>query len=535
MTLAAQLARLLCEEIEPVPGVVHDPSQPLVLGNKDANDYVVFTWDQVNHRVQIQSVYQPPGGSVQQSVLTFAYNGSLLINGQTIANTAEMQALLLAAQQAAAASAASAQAADTSAQQANSAAQGADDSRSNAVDAADLSLNYAQAPAGTPLPGGGNSAAVSAALAQEIATESRDLDIGDLVTGNETFQSGYLFTERPVTPATPGATVEITIPPNIYQSNEKKARWGAYRLRADTGGVKFVAAAGGTNLVTPQRVNYGRKLFRVASASVSGRHTLDVTVSWGVPIVGGEILLIFHALHQGTAQAPTLNFSSVPSQAWVNPVAYPAAPSGVAYPDYAVYRVPFTSGAAGSLIANFDEGGGYTHLQACDWIVLDGVEGTPPIIVADGRVSTGVVKRQVILPAVAAQSYMFAVAQIGQPIANGQWSAFSSQLSRIQSGGSAGADDAATPDDNTMKNEVWAAGDGVATTAGDQTLTCNFSAAPGRGNMIGFAYKPKTVIGGGTVVMNLEGGRDTLTVPNGVAEVWFQNDGTTVDIRTPKP
>ena len=37
-----------------------------------------------------------------------------------------------------------------------------------------------------------------------------------------------------------------------------------------------------------------------------------------------------------------------------------------------------------------------------------------------------------------------------------------------------------------------------------------------------------------TVILNKEGGRDMLSVPHGVAELWFQNDGKTVDLRTPR-
>lgn len=535
MTLAAQLARLLCEEIEPVPGVVHDPTQPLVLGNQSGNDYVVITWDAIQHRVNIQSVYLPPGGSLQQSNLTFSYDGKLLINGTSIANTAELQALLAAAQAAAAQSVASAAASAASAAEAEGSAQGAADSADLAGDRADLSLAFAQAPSGTELPGGGNSSAVSAAIAQEIANESRDLDIGAVVSANETFQSGFMFTERQVIPGVPGSTVEITIPPNMFQSPEKKARWASYRLRAATGGVKFIGAAGGTNLVTPQRVNSGRTMFRFLGSSVASRHTLAVPISWATTIVDGEILLVFNAQHNGPAQAPTLNFSATGGLTWTPLVAYPAAPLAVAMPMYYVTRVRVTNLAPGALTASFDEGGGWTHFQACDWLILDGVEGSAPIVTLDNRTSTGVVQRKVILPAVPAQSYLYGLAQIGQPAANGQWSAFSTNLTKRQSGNSSGADDVATPDDNTYKNQVWAVGDGVATAAGDTTLTCNFSGAPGRGNMIGFAYKPKTVIGGGTVVMNYEGDRDTLTVKNGVAELWFQNDGVTCDVRTPKP
>ncbi len=529
MTLAAQLAQLLCEEIEPVPGVVHDPTQPLVLGDQGSNNYVVITWDALQKRTQIQSVSQAPGGPLLQAILTFSSSGQLLVNNQSIANLAEFQALLAATQQAAADAIAAAATATTQASVAANNAQGAADSADAAVDAATLSQQWAIAPEGSSLPGGGNSSAVSAALAQDIATESRDLDIGDNVSGNETFQSGFLFTERQYVGAGLGI---VTIPAGIFSSPLKKARWASYRLRG-TGSVKFVGAAGGTNLVAPQIIARGRSAYRLNTTGSGVRHTLAVPVTYPNLASAGEIIAVFHALHQGPSQTQVMNFSATGGLTWSTLSAYAANPGAVSWPNYFIVRAPIASLTGQSLTLSFDEGF-FSHVQACDWWVLDGVDGVAPRFAIDGR-TTVQSRNQATLTALAAQSRVLISAAQGATEADSGYSNISTNLTKAASGNTNGIDDVAVLDSNVMKNEVYGVGDGLATATADFTGFVSWASGAYRGNAVLIAYGPKTVIGGGDVIMNYEGGRDTLDVDNGVAELWFQNDGKTVDVRTPTP
>lgn len=538
MTLAAQLALLICGGVLPVPGEVHDPSQPLVLGDVSTNNYTVITYDASQKRTTIQAVSQTPGQGVVQSTLTFSSAGTLLINGQSILNTSEFQTLLAAAQAAADAAAQAAADAQAAQDNAESAATVAGENANDASASADLALSYAQAPEGTDLPGGGNSAAVSAVVAAQIAQESRDLEIGDDITASETFQSGFLFTERQAIPAG-GATLVVTVPPGIFSSGERRARWASYRLRA-SGGVQFVGAAGGSNLVTPTVLQRGRSAYRVANTGVGLYNTLMVPVSYPA-VTDGELVMVFHAHHQGTdptKNALSMNFTEDAPFAFTTLRAYPTVPRAVASPDYFVVRAPLVGVSAGSFTAQFLEGEN-VHFQACDWWVLEGTSGAAPVHATSGLPAN--VQRnyiQTTLPGLAAQSLVLATAGAGLSPAGdgaGAYQSMSSNLSRVASGKTDGIDDAAVSNTNYYKNSTWAIGQGVANVAGDFTGQVNWDTATLRPNMLMLGYAPKSVVGGGTVNMNYEGGRDTLTVLNGVAELWFQRDGVTVDVRTPKP
>lgn len=530
MTAASDLAHIICTGVVPVPGTVHDPSQPLVLGDIDNNNYVVFTWDEVNHRCSMQAVYQPFGGSLQSTTYTFSYDGKLLINGASLATAIpEIAAAVAAAQASATAAATSAGNALTSENNASTSASAAGSSASDADASAILADQLARAPSGTPIPGGGNSAAVSAQLAGDIAVESRDLDVGPNITADETVQAGHLFTERQSNVA---GLVTVTIPPGIFAGPDAKKRWIKYRNLNAAGSIKFQPQAGGTNFVAPTVVARGHNAFRNPLTGAGNRHTL--TEAAIVPaVVNGEIIAIFHAAHQSSSNATSVNFSASGGLTWTTLLAYPALPRGIHVPDWFITRAPLVAFAGGTLNLSFDEGVSVNY-QAVDWWALEGTSGTTPLFAIDSDISTHGIASALINACPAQARLLAAAAQIG-PIGSVAFSTFSFNISPRQTGNSSGIADVAVLDTDTHKNAAFADGDGLTTVAGNTTISGTFTSNAYKSGICAVAYHPKSVIGGGTVVLRKEAGRDTLNVENGVAELWFSNDGVTVDLMTSKP
>ena len=535
MTLAAMLAHLVCEETVPVPGVVHDPAQPLILGNQAGQDYVVITWDAINHRVQIQSVYKPPGAApLQQSTLTFNSQGVLLINGGSIANLPEFQQAVQAAQAAATAAQASQVAAAQSEGNAQTSASQAATSANTATTQADLATGFAQAAEGTPLPGGGDSAAVSAQKAADVAVATRLLQLGGDVNASEVFQSGFLNTERQVIAASP---IQITIPPGIHSSNENKAAWAAYKMRG-AGTVQFIPQAGGSNLVTPSIKATGRAQRRIASTGTGTFHLLDIPIT--VPaggLVNGELLLVFNAQHQGQGNPSSIEFTNAGGLTFQEVKPFPANPSAVAIPDYWCVRAALGAVAAGTVFNLQTREGVFAHFQAAEWWLLDDVEGSLPQFAVQTR-SLAVNRSDAIatLTALPQFSRVLWTAGSGAPSSDQGFANVSNNVAVTNSG----VTDNVTPDSGVSnaddkKNQVWARGNGVANATGNFTVTANFTSAAYKCNILVVGYQPKSQVGAGSVTLNLEGGRDTLSVANGVAELWFRPDGQSVDIRTPKP
>jgi len=536
MTLASALAHLICEEIEPVPGVIHDPTQPLILGDQAAQNYTVITWDAVAHRVQIQSVYKPPGAApLQQATLTLSSTGQLLLNGGSIADIPEIQQAVTAAQQAASQAASSQSAAAGSATQATNSANSAATASNAAAGSATLSQQFALAPEGTSLPGGGDSAVISAQKAAGIAQESRDLDTAGPLTGDETFASGFLFTERQVQPVG-GAEVVVTIPPGIFTSAEKKARWGAYKLRSATGSVKFVPQAGGTNLVTPTLVARGRSVFRVENTSTTARRLLDVPIVIPpVGVVDGEVLLVFNAMHFGPSFPSTVTFDLTGGLTWDTISPYEAFPPASSRPQFFLARAMLGARAGQTINIRMDEGVN-TDFLAADYFILDKTEGALPFFAFDPRQATLVRSTATAtIPGLPAQSLVMGMAGSGAAPVNSTFVSFTTNVTRDAFGNTAGLPDVLASDTSNNRNQAYGIFSGVSTVTADFTVTGNFSSAALKTNIALIGYQPKAVIGGGAVVLNLEGGRDVLSVPYGVAELWFQNDGVTVDVRTPTP
>jgi hypothetical protein len=529
MSLAAELAAIICTGEIPVPGMVHDPSQPLVLGNQPGLNYTVITHDEVAHQCKIQVVN---GSTV--SIMTFGADGQLLINGKTIAELPELAALVTAASASATASEASRIASDASAVSASASSSTAASAANTAVTNSNLSQQFAQAPDGTVLPGGGKSAFANAEDAEEIAVESRDLDVSDPISGDEVFQSGFLFTEQVRNPST---LMTVTIPPGIYNSPDKRKRWASYRLAPGAAGsIKFAPQPGGTDLVTPQVKARGRVFARYVNADNSTRRTLTATV--GIPAVtNGEIIFAFHGIHSGSTTVTSINFSTVGTlvPVWSELVPYPANASAQFIPDWNVRRAPLVGVAAQSIDLVFDEGVN-VGLQCVDWWVIEGTSGSTPLWGKETRTPTNNRNNNVAtLAALPAQSLVLCSAAQGAGTGTSGYASFSANLARVNSGNSYGAPDVAASDASAMRNEVWATADGLATAAGDFVGQVNWTGSL-KGNIILIGYHPKSVVGGGTVVLNKQGSpaRDTIVEPNGVAELWFENDGKTVDVRVPK-
>jgi hypothetical protein len=205
----------------------------------------------------------------------------------------------------------------------------------------------------------------------------------------------------------------------------------------------------------------------------------------------------------------------------------------VAFPDWAVFRIPLVGYPGAAVTFQFDEGP-YCHFQACDWFLIEGREGTAP----DVQVSTSTTNRasiSVTHTALQQQSLVLAAGAQGAPSSVSAFNRLSTNLTRIRSGNTNGLDENTVPDTNAYKNQVYGVGQGVAPSTADFTSLIEFTGANAKCSICSVAYKPKTVIGAGQVELKLEGGRDTLSVPYGVMELWFMPDGKTVHVRTPKP
>jgi hypothetical protein len=536
MTKAADLAGSVCLTTAPTPGIVHDPASPLVLGDQLANNYSIQTFDLAAHKWQLQIVWKPAGSdTVTTSVFSYDSAGVFLINGVSIANLPEIASAVAAAAASASAAQGFANTASTKADQAGASATNAANQASTATAQATLAGQYANATAGTPLPGGGDSAKVSADRAATVAAESRELDIGDDVIADEVFASGFLETERQVKPVA-GDEVVITIPPNIYSSPNRRARWASYKLASTTGSIKVVPQAGAAGVLKPQIKARGRTMYRPATAGAAIRNTLSVVIP--VPAVtAGELVCAFHALHNGAGNPCTVNFTSVPARTWDVLQAYPAVPRNVSVPDWFVTRTKLTGFAAANITVNFDEGV-WSHLQAVDWWVIEGTEnGAGDPIIAQSTVITDN-DHIATLPAVPAQSLVLATGALGALSTAAAFNGFSANLTTFQSGNTVGLlENVAGFDTTATKNEAWGTADGTATVAGDFAAQIKWTAGGFRGSCLAMAYKPKIVPGAGAVTLNLEGGagRDVMAVPYGVMELWFRNDGVNVDVRTPTP
>ena len=69
----------------------------------------------------------------------------------------------------------------------------------------------------------------------------------------------------------------------------------------------------------------------------------------------------------------------------------------------------------------------------------------------------------------------------------------------------------------------------------DFTVRADFTAATDEAALLLLAFGPKTVTGAGDVTLELEGGRDTLTVDHGEMILKFLPDGKTVQVSTSNP
>jgi hypothetical protein len=528
MTLASDLGHSVCPLAEAVPGVVHDPALPLILGDQAAGLFTAINYDPAAKKTTIQ-VTAPAG----TSIFTFSYDGHIAINGVPLDQSEAIAAQVAAAEAAAQNALIYSNSAATSADAAETASNSASDAANDAFNNATLSGQYASAPPETVLPGGGKSSAASAQDAQTVAATSRQLQLSDPVTASETVASGFLYTERQVVPVA-SEQIVITVPPSLYSSSSKRAGWASYKLAKETGSIRVVAAGGGTDKQVPTRKGASFAHYRMNNPGTTKRHTLVVpTVIPAITL--GEIVFIFYGSHQGPAVEPTINLTNNGGLTPAVIRALPAFASAVAYPDFAVYRAPLSAYAGGGVDFSFDEGP-YVHYQHCDWWALEGTTGVAPIVAVSAQNGNNRATCSVTLPGLVASSLVLAsAAQIAPASAGSAFSNWSASIQPQQSGNTNGIPDVLVSDNSIYANALWASGYGVTTAAGDLGINANWTVAGGKTAMCALAYPPKDVIGAGAVSLKLEGGRDTLTVPWGVMELWFQPDGTTVHVRTPKP
>ena len=504
--------------------MIHDPLQPLTLGDIGSGKYTTLSFDAINSVLKVTVV--SAGVSCEY---TFDTQGTIRQDGNDILNSSTIQDAVVAAQNAANAASSSATAAGNARDEAQTAATAATDSANDATNAADLALQYASAPEGTDLPGGGRSAAASAALAADIAVESRNLDIGGNVTGDEIYQPGWLFTERQITAAT---EVEITIPPDIHVSNQPIKKWGTYRLKNPAGSAVFVPE-GGTPVNTASSVNkIAKNIVRYLSSG--SPFPLPVSTTINIPAgFTGSLFAIYTGSHAGNPGPATLPvqavISSVQLPTWTTLRAYPANPAVNNGFDWAVFRSVLSAYAGGDVTVTVN-GGDNCYMQGLFLFLVNPHGAT--IQVQPFFSNTAATAFAATLASVAAQSLCFGVAVQRGISTETSFLNFNANMAAI-AGGTGNSNDlpeAGVSNGSRQKNMLFGMGAGVQNADGAFTGQGNFQAATGPGGFLLVSVGPVTG-GGSPVTLEFENGIDTLTADNGLAEIWFEPDGRTANIR----
>lgn len=529
MTLAAQLAESICGTSS-TPGIVHDPLSPLVLGDTATGAFSVLSFDPAQKRLVIQVV-----NDSELAIYTFDAAGNVLYNEGNLIGQDQLDQAVADAQAAAAASALSAQQAGNSAAEANNAIETAAEAADDASASATLSQQYASAPETIELPGGGVSSAVSASRANEIARISRELTIGDNVSASETYQVGFLYTERPVIVTTP---VVITIPPGIFTSSNKRKAWSTYRLKAASGSVKVEASGGTSTVIVPSVVAFNRGIYREPSSTNSFPRLVSTTVNLAAGLNSPKLVVMYTAIHGGSPPA-TVNTQAVPSipgisSGWGSVFPYPAHPTFGNVPEFGVFSLDMAGRTAGNYTITISGGDNIR----CHIVGAFIINNAGPITRAIGTpINATQTSYGTTLAGVPAQSRVLGLSVQRGISSEITFTGFGTALTTIAgvgSGNTTDQDDQTVSDTDRSKNLIYGFGQGSPSASGSFSAAGNFSAAVGVGGAALVSIDPITGSGGG-VVLELEDGRDTLTTPNGVMELWFLNDGLTVQVRTPKP
>ena len=406
----------------------------------------------------------------------------------------------------------------------------ANDAVGDAQDWSEQASDFANAPEGTSLPGGGDSALVSKLKAASIVALNRKIPRrGTVGTASEAYDPGYL---EGVKRYAPSSAINITINPNTFTSVDDVEAWGIVRNEG-SGSVKFVPAAGGTNLQTPIIKQSGTLIRRCTAAEfVNAAINIAFTLP-SVPAITQGRLIIFATMINNTSTASALSLALSNSLTSSKILAEQAGLS-VQVPNMAVFSVPLSAFAGGDVTATFTAGI-YIYSLSIDWFVLEGVDPA----------DTGIVRRQVAnanatgtgnctLPAVPAQSLVMASARCRGGTDDVAFSSLSTSLALIESVNSAGKPDTSIADANDQRNIVCARGSAAPATLADFVAAATFSAAFSRPGIVLLSYSPITVTGAGDVVLHLEGGRDTLTEAYSEAELRFYPNGKDIVVKIGK-
>ena len=459
-------------------------------------------------------------GSTPYNGLPKLYDGTLEFSDLT-------SAVELALANAVTAGAAAEQAA-TALSNATDAAQLATDNALASGNNANIARDYAQAPRGTPLPTGGDSCEVIRGDCRGIAQETRYLDWDDApITGNFTFAAGRLFKEQDVTAA---GLVTMTMPAGIHSSVDKKKAWSVFRLRTTTGSLKIQAAAGGDDLQPPPILASGRFAYRNVETMPGTGAPFNSTIS--VPAVTAGTLVLAIAGCWNNPSAISLTATADSGVTLTAKRAQVANPSPVIAPSWSVWTAPLTAFAADDVVITIDPS---TNGQVIDveWFVLEDTVGDPTIVAV--TTASAASFAEATLTSLAAKSRVLAVAAQRAIASASVFSAFGVNITLINAGSTAGLPSTSVSDTNTFKNMQLARGTGVPATTADFTVRADFTAATDEAALLLLAFGPKTVTGAGDVTLELEGGRDTLTVDHGEMILKFLPDGKTVQVSTSNP
>lgn len=523
MTLAHDLANTICG-VPSEPGVIHDPAQPLILGDVVSNKYARLSFDAINNILEV-AVNSPE----QTCVYRFDTTGKISQNNVDILDDPRLTDAVNSASASAASAANSASSAFTARGEAQTAATAANDSANSSANSADLSALYASAPEGTDLPSGGESALTYAQRAATVASESRELVIGGNVNNSEIYQAGWLNTERQILTASP---IQITIPPDIYTSTLTRKKWGTYRMRAAGGVAQFVPEAGGSVNTAPSLVKIARNIKRYLSST--GAFPIPIQATINIPAnFTGTLLAIYTGSHAGNPGAATLPVQAVVSSAqlptWTTVQAYPPNPASNNYFDWAVFRSSLSNYAGGDVTVNVN-GGDNLYFHGL-FLYLITAHGTT-VQVARAAAPTGVTNFSATLPSVAAKSLCVGVGVQRAISTECAFSSFNANMALAVggAGNSNGTEETGVSDGSRPKNMVFGMGSGVQNVDGSFLGQANFTSGVGPGGFCLVSFAP--LVGGSSPVnLRFENGIDTLTADNGVAELWFEPDGRTVDVR----
>ena len=209
-----------------------------------------------------------------------------------------------------------------------------------------------------------------------------------------------------------------------------------------------------------------------------------------------------------------------------------ANPSPALAPSWSVWTAPLTAFAADDVVVTIDPS---TNGQVIDveWFVLEDTVGDPTIVAV--TTASAASFAEATLTSLTAKSRVLAVAAQRAIASASVFSGFSANITLINGGSTAGLSSSSVSDTNTFKNMQLARGSGVPAAAGNFTVRADFTAATDEAALILVAFGPKTVTGAGDVVLELEGGRDTLTVDHGEMILKFLPDGKTVQVSTSNP